>query len=68
MLGMPTPIHILLEEIGQWTCHVSVIGAILMQANGKAKPLTQFLLRPCQRPIDYGLDLTGDPLADFASQ
>ena len=59
MLGMPTPVHILLKKVGQWPSHFSVICTILVQVIGKAKPFTQVLLRPRYRPIDYGLDLSG---------
>jgi hypothetical protein len=39
MLGVPTPVRILLKEIGQWPNHVSVVLAVLVQVVGKAKLL-----------------------------
>ena len=62
MFGMRTQIHILLEEGRQWPSHFSVICNILVQVIGKAKQLTQVLLRPWHRPIDYGLDASDIPL------
>ena len=59
MIGMPTPIHILLKEAGQWRSRRSAILIVLMQAIDNAKPLMQVFLKSWHRPIDYGLDLSG---------
>jgi hypothetical protein len=39
LLGVPTPVRILLKKIEQWPSHVSVFLAVVVQLVGKAKPL-----------------------------